>query len=94
MVPYGKMLRSASRLAFPIGLALLALGGATLARASVAATGDGERASLVPSAAPALLGPINELGRNGWQCAAERAATTMRPAEADLPQATAPEDGR
>lgn len=92
MVPYDKMFRSASRVAFSVGLALLAFGGATFARAAVAATGDLARASLVPSAVPALLEPINELGRTGWQCAAERAATAARASDAELPQAAAPED--
>ena len=94
MVPYGKMFRSASRLAFPAGLALLALGGASFARAAIAETDEFARASFVPSAAPALLGPINELGRNGWQCAPEQAVRATRASAADLPQAAPPEESR
>jgi hypothetical protein len=41
--------------------------------------------SLVPSAAPALLGPITESGRTGWDCAPEHAATARTATGAGLP---------
>ncbi|HVN70072.1 MAG TPA: hypothetical protein VMU38_10550 [Candidatus Binatia bacterium] len=40
---------------------------------------------LTPSAAPALLGPITSAGRVGWECKPERAASSARSREADLP---------
>ena len=42
-------------------------------------------ATLVTSAPPALLGPITETGRTGWNCAPERAATAKTAAAAELP---------
>jgi hypothetical protein len=42
-------------------------------------------ATLVTSAPPALLGPITETGRTGWNCAPERAATAKTAAAAGLP---------
>ena len=42
-------------------------------------------ATLVTSAPPALLGPITETGRTGWNCAPERAATARTAAAAGLP---------
>ncbi len=42
--------------------------------------------SLVPSAAPALLGPITESGRTGWDCAPEHAATARTATGAGLPR--------
>ena len=42
--------------------------------------------SLVVSAAPALLGPITESGRTGWDCAPERAATARTASGAGLPR--------
>jgi hypothetical protein len=41
--------------------------------------------SLAASAPPALLGPITESGRTGWNCAPERAATARTAAMAGLP---------
>lgn len=40
---------------------------------------------LVPSAVPALLGPIAEAGRKGWDCAPEKAAAAKSRAAAELP---------
>jgi hypothetical protein len=81
--------RFGTRLAFTIALALLTAGSAGFARASVAALQDLASSQLQSSATPALLGPINELGRNGWQCAPERAAQAVRGKAAELP----PDDG-
>jgi hypothetical protein len=74
-----------TRLAFGIALALLTAGSAGFARASILALDQLGSAQLQPSAIPALLGPINELGRNGWQCAPEHAAKAARTKDADLP---------
>ena len=42
--------------------------------------------SLVISAPPALLGPITESGRTGWDCAPEHAATARTATGAGLPR--------
>lgn len=78
------MLRMSARLAFPLALALLALGGVGFARAAALEL-DALAAGLPASAAPGLLGPINELGRNGWNCLPERAAVAKTASAADLP---------
>jgi len=83
-----EMTRLGIRLAFAIALTLLGLGGASFARASVASLDDLIAGQSVPSGPPALLGMINELGRNGWQCAPERAATSSRVYDAELPRST------
>ena len=46
--------------------------------------------ALVPSSAPALLGPITEAGRKGWACKPEQAAAARHWRDADLPDAAAP----
>jgi tetratricopeptide (TPR) repeat protein len=48
---------------------------------------------LVPAAAPALLGPINELGRNGWGCKPEQAARSAEVESAELPDTLAADLG-
>jgi len=74
-----------ARLAFGIAFALLTAGSVGFARASLVTLDELATAQLQPSTAPALLGPINEAGRNGWQCAPERAAKATRPRDAELP---------
>ena len=79
------MKRFAVRLAYAAALALLTASGAGWARA---AAGTFETALLqgtVPSALPALLGPIDEVGRKGWNCTPERAAAAKDPRAAELP---------
>lgn len=44
---------------------------------------------LVPSAAPALLGPITEVGRVGWACKPEQMAAARRVHDAGLPSVPA-----
>jgi hypothetical protein len=44
---------------------------------------------LVPSAAPALLGPITEVGRVGWECKPEQMAAAHRVRDAGLPSVSA-----
>jgi hypothetical protein len=79
-----------ARLAFIATLALLLATGAGLARASWSTLDELANAQLVPSSPPALLGPINELGRNGWACRPEQAARASDVAHAELPQAAGP----
>ena len=40
---------------------------------------------LQPSDAPALLAPISEAGRNGWNCVPEHAAVARAAKNAELP---------
>lgn len=42
--------------------------------------------ALVPSAAPAMLGPITESGRVGWACKPEQAAGAGSWQNAELPR--------
>jgi len=79
-----------ARLAFIVAIALFLAIGAGLARASLSSLDDVVNAQLLPSAAPALLGPINELGRNGWACKPERAAHSVEVGSAELPEVPGP----
>jgi hypothetical protein len=63
---------------------VLALG-ACAAAAVGAELLQSDPATLAASAPPALLGPITETGRTGWNCAPERAATAKTAAAAGLP---------
>jgi len=47
---------------------------------------QGDPALLASSAPPALLGPITEAGRTGWNCAPEHAATARSVTSAGLPR--------
>lgn len=64
---------------------LLASGGYALA--GVASLEQMLAGTLVPSAAPALLGPITSAGRTGWECKPERAAASAGWHDAELPTA-------
>jgi hypothetical protein len=79
------VVRFGRRVAFGTALALLTVASAGFARASIVALDVLANAQLQPSAIPALLGPINELGRNGWQCVPERAAKATGHRDAELP---------
>ena len=46
--------------------------------------------TLQSSAPPALLGPITESGRKGWECKPERAAAARTAKDAELPAAESP----
>ncbi len=46
----------------------------------------GDPQGLLPSEPPALLGPITETGRTGWDCAPERAARSKDAQSGELPQ--------
>jgi hypothetical protein len=63
-------------------LALAASVGGALGAELIA--GDPE--SLLPSQPAALLGPITESGRTGWDCAPERAARSRDAAAGGLPE--------
>ncbi len=83
-------MRILARLAFIVAIALFLATGAGLARASLSSLDELLNSQLAPSAAPALLGPINELGRNGWACKPERAARSRDVGSAELPDAPGP----
>jgi len=76
------------RLTLILAAAVLAFGGAGLARASVQTIDQLTSGALTPSAAPSLLGPINALGRVGWDCIPERSARTTSARDARLPDAS------
>jgi hypothetical protein len=84
------MSRSLVRLSFLAALTLLGLAGAGLARAAVEDLDALAGAQFVPSAAPALLGPVDPRGRNAWDCAPEAAAAAQRAKTARLPEADGP----
>jgi hypothetical protein len=79
------MLGFSRRLVFGAVLALLTLASAGFARASVAALDAVPDSQLDASAVPLQLGPINELGRNGWQCVPEHDAKARMAHDAELP---------
>lgn len=66
--------------------AVLALGASASAVAAADLLRDDPSTALLPSAVPALLGPITESGRTGWDCAPEHAATARTPGAAGLPR--------
>ncbi|HEY0798842.1 MAG TPA: hypothetical protein VGD50_06800 [Candidatus Baltobacteraceae bacterium] len=61
--------------------------GAGFARAAVVQLDQLAATQLAPSSVPALLGPIGALGRNGWDCAPEKAAKAAAVKDAELPDA-------
>ena len=70
------------RLVVACAAALAATGVAAAKAVSLAEVAP---AQLIPSAAPALLGPIAESGRKGWDCKPEHAAAAATSREAELP---------
>ena len=66
-------------------IAVLALGACAGAAVGAELLLD-DPASLVSSAPPALLGPITESGRSGWDCKPEHAATARTASGAGLPR--------
>jgi hypothetical protein len=79
------MLGFSRRLVFGTAVALLTLAGAGFARASVLALDAVAGTQLDASAIPVQLGPINELGRNGWKCEPEQGAKAHAARAAALP---------
>ncbi len=79
------MPRMPLRLALTLALALVGVGSVGFAYASVSAIDGIGTDTLTASAPPALLGPVNELGRNGWQCTPEQAALAKKARNAQLP---------
>lgn len=70
---------------------LLAAGLVWSGRAAVAGAATLEEllaGAMLPSAAPALLGPITADGRVGWECKPERAAAAATVHQAELPAAS------
>jgi hypothetical protein len=59
--------------------------GTGLARAAQVGLDQLAATQLVPSSVPTLLGPIDALGRNGWDCAPEKAAKAFTVKDAELP---------
>jgi hypothetical protein len=74
-----------ARFAVPLITVVLILGGVGLARASL---DDLAVAQSLASSPTPLLGPINSLGRTGWDCAPEKAARAARVRAAELPDDT------
>ena len=70
-----------ARFAVPLITVVLILGGVGLARASL---DDLAVAQSLASSPTPLLGPINSLGRSGWDCAPEKAARAATPMRAEL----------
>jgi hypothetical protein len=75
-------MRHFRRWAIAAALALVAGVGAAAGAELLA----GDPGSLAVSAPPALMGPITENGRTGWDCAPERAARARTATAAGLPQ--------
>jgi hypothetical protein len=68
-----------------IAACVFVLAGAGLTVARAVSVEDLSSAQLLPSAPPALLGPITESGRKGWDCTPERAAGAKSSRDAELP---------
>ena len=83
------MIEVVSRTLLPRLLAALLLAGGIFcgrfALAGAASLEEMLSGALVPSAAPALLGPITSAGRIGWECKPERAAASSQTSVAELP---------
>jgi len=79
------MPRVLARFSIPLAVVVLILGGVGLARASLDELAVAQSLSSSPAA---LLGPINSLGRTGWDCTPEKAARAARVREAELPDDT------
>jgi len=79
------MLRVLARFSIPLAIVVLILGGMGLARASL---DDLAVAQSLASAPASLLGPIDALGRTGWDCVPEKAARAARVRDAELPDDT------
>jgi hypothetical protein len=77
-----EMPRLLVRLSVPVLVVVLMFGGAGLARAAL---DELALAQSLTSATPGMLGPINSLGRTGWDCAPEKAARASRAGHAELP---------
>ena len=56
-----------------------------LAAARAVSLAEVAPAQLIPSEAPALLGPITESGRKGWDCKPEHVAAAVASRDAELP---------
>jgi hypothetical protein len=79
------MPRVLARFSIPLAVVVLIFGGVGLARASFDELAVAQSLASSPSA---LLGPINSMGRTGWDCTPEKAARAARVREAELPDDT------
>jgi hypothetical protein len=70
---------------WPIFVLAILLGSSGLALAGAVSLQGLADEGLTPSAVPALLGPITEAGRKGWECVPERAAAAKSRVAAELP---------
>ena len=78
------------RVALCLALLTTAAGGAVVGVAGAASVESALAGALQPSEAPALLGPITEVGRKGWACKPEKAAAARSARDAELPDASSP----
>ncbi|MBV8490915.1 MAG: hypothetical protein JO199_10345 [Candidatus Eremiobacteraeota bacterium] len=85
------MTRAIVRLALLASLLAGVVVSGRAALASAASVEDALASGLVPSAMPALLGPITSAGRKGWDCKPEHVASASHWQGAELPS---PPDGR
>ncbi len=77
-----EMPRYLARLSVPVLVVVLIFAGVGLARASL---DELAMAQTLTSSIPTMLGPINSLGRAGWDCIPEKAARAERASHAELP---------
>jgi hypothetical protein len=68
-----------------VALVAFVIASAGIATAALSSLDDLAGAGFLPTTLPALLGPISEAGRNGWDCQPEKAATAAKWHDADLP---------
>ena len=80
-----EMPRLLARLSVPALVVVLMFGVVGLARASL---DELALAQALTSTTPSMLGPINSLGRTGWDCTPEKAARSQRAIHAELPDDT------
>lgn len=64
---------------------VVVIAGAGLTVARAVSLDDLSSVQLLPSDPPALLGPITQTGRKGWDCTPERAASATSSQDAELP---------
>jgi len=69
------------------GLLAIAAIGVRVAYANAPSLGTLSADALLPSGPPALLEPITEAGRKGWECRPEQAAAANSWRDANLPVA-------
>ena len=68
-----------------VAIVAFVIGSAGIATAALSSLDDLAGAGFLPGMAPALLGPITEAGRTGWDCHPEKTAMASKWRDADLP---------